>query len=136
MVKMVTIMTESYKFILPISVTLPRKRVANKKIMLNLNIYRNLHFQVNNQIKELFKPIELSEFKAEKISISYVLEKTSKRKFDTMNIISIVDKFFLDWLVENEYIPDDTCENVTYNHISSLNNSTKNRVIAIVRIIK
>lgn len=128
--------TENNKFILPISVILPRKKVADKKIMLNLNIYRNLHFQVNNQLKELFKPIALTHFKAEKIAITYLLEKTTKRKIDTMNVISIVDKFFLDWLVNNKYITDDTCKNVTYDHISGKNDCRENKVIAIVRIIK
>ena len=128
--------SESYTFILPISVTLPRKRKADRKIMLNLNIYRNLHFQVNNQLKQFFAPLKYKSFKAELISISYYLEKTTKRKFDTMNIISIVDKYFLDWLIENNYIPADTYEHVIYESIDGENNCKEDRVIAIVKIIK
>ena len=129
-------MLDSFRFVLPISVILPRKRVKDKKIMLNLNVYRNLHFQVNNQVKELFKPIEADQFKAEKISIGYLVRKTTKRKYDTMNIISIVDKFFLDWLVENEYIPDDTCNNVIYDGIVGDNDCKKDEVLATVTILK
>ena len=129
-------MTESYRFILPIYVMLPRKKVEDKKIMLNMNLYRNMHFQVNNQVKELFKPIEFTLFKAEKISIGYLVRKTTKRKFDTMNVISIVDKFFLDWLVENDYIPDDTCNNVIYDGIVGSNDCKVNEVIATIKIIK
>ena len=128
-------MTEIYQFILPISVTLPRKRKNDKKVMLNLNVYRNLHFHVNNDVKNNFSPMLLQYFKAEKIKISYRIEKTTKRKFDTMNIISIVDKFFLDWLIENEYIPDDTCNNVSYGKISGNNNCKENRVLAVVEVL-
>ncbi len=124
-----------HKFILPLSVILPQKRKNDKKIMLNMNVYRNLHFQVNNQVKQYFKPIEISEFKANMISISYFVEKTTKRKYDTMNIVSIVDKYFLDWLVENKYLPDDTCINVHYGKIIGITDCTENRITAWVEII-
>ncbi len=127
--------SEIHKFILPLSVTLPRKRKDDKKIMLNMNVYRNLHFQVNNQVKQYFQPIEISEFKAVMISISYFISKTTKRKFDTMNIISIVDKYFLDWLVENRYIPDDSCNNIHYGKIIGINDCAANRITAVVKII-
>ena len=129
-------MTEPCIFILPISVTLPRKRKADKKIMLNLNVYRNLHYQVNNDVKDIFKPVSVYAFRAEIIEISYIVHKTTKRKYDTMNIISIVDKFFLDWLVDNNYLPDDTCFNVRYGNIIGENNCSENNVIASIKILK
>lgn len=129
-------MTESCVFILPLSVTLPRKRNSDKKVMLNLNYYRNMHFQVNNQVKQYFKPISVYAFRAEMIEISYIVYKTTKRKYDTMNIISIIDKFFLDWLVENNYLSDDTCLNVRYGSIEGKNDCTENKVIASIKIIK
>jgi len=128
--------TEPCIFILPLFVTLPRKRNPDKKVMLNLNIYRNMHFQVNNQVKELFKPISIYAFRAEVIEISYTVYKTTKRKYDTMNIISIVDKFFLDWLVENNYLLDDTCLNVRYGSIEGKNDCSENNVIASIKILK
>ncbi len=121
-------------FELPISVTLPRKTKADKKIMLNLNVYRNLHHSVNNQVKQEFEPIKGEPFKAESIKISYRVEKTTKRKFDTMNIISVVDKFFLDWLVKENYIPDDTFNNVSYGSIDGSNQCAADRVIAEIEI--
>lgn len=129
-------MTESCIFILPMSVLLPRKRTANKKVMLNLNYYRNMHYQINNDIKKYFKPDSLSAFRAEVIEISYTVYKTTKRKYDTMNIISIVDKFFLDWLVENNYLPDDTCLNVKYGSIEGKNDCSENKIIASIKILK
>ncbi len=121
-----------YTFILPLSVTLPRKTKADKKIMLNMNVYRNLHHSLNNQIKQSFKPILEEEFKSDKIKISYFVEKSTNRKFDTMNIVSIVDKFFLDWMVKSGYIPDDTFKNVSYGIIDGKNGCQHNRVIATI----
>ena len=129
-------MTESFEFILPISVILPMKRKADKKVMLNLNVYRNLHYQVNNDVKDIFKPDSVYAFRAEIIEISYTVYKTTKRKYDTMNIISIVDKFFLDWLVTNNYLPDDTCLNVRYGYIEGKNDCSENKVVAMIRIVK
>ena len=39
----------------PLSITLPRKRSAGKRIQLNLNVYRNLHHQNSNQAKQQYK---------------------------------------------------------------------------------
>jgi|GEM_PF-2751593 len=94
--------------------------VGNKKFSLNLNVYRNAHFQVLNKAKIIFKNKLLAEYpeiyeiKANQVEIGYYIERCDNRKFDTMNIISIVDKFFLDALVESGCIPDDNFKYVTY----------------------
>ncbi len=36
---------------LPLSVVIPRKTKEDKKIMLNLNTFRNLHYMTMNQAK-------------------------------------------------------------------------------------
>jgi hypothetical protein len=46
-------------------------------------------------------------FQAEQIKVSYSLIPNSKRRHDRMNFISIVDKFFLDSLVNIGMIKDD-----------------------------
>ena len=122
-------------YILPISVTLPRKTKADKKVMLNMNVYRNLHHQICNDIKQAFAPISGQGFSANKIRICYHVEKTTKRRYDTMNIISIVDKFFLDWLVNNGRLLDDTCDNVIYGSIEGVNDCEQSRVIAKIEIL-
>ncbi|MCP4395538.1 MAG: hypothetical protein GY804_14920, partial [Alphaproteobacteria bacterium] len=94
----------------------------------------NLHHSVNNQVKQEFKPINGEPFKAESIKISYRVEKRTKRKFDTMNVISVVDKFFLDWLVKEKYLPDDTFNNVSYGSITGTNQCDTDRVIAEIEI--
>lgn len=123
------------KYILPISVTLPRKTKADKKVMLNMNNYRNMHHQISNQAKHEFEPISGQGFSANRIRISYRVEKTTKRKYDTMNIVSIVDKFFLDWLVNNGRLIDDTCDNVEYGSIDGVNDCEESRVIARIEIL-
>lgn len=124
------------QFILPTSVILPRKTKEDKRVALNLNVFRNTKPVVNNQIKQLFRPDKIEIFRATKIRISYHVEKKSKRKYDIMNIISIVDKFFLDWLVSNRMIPDDNLYCVDYGGTTGANGCEESRVIASIEIIK
>ena len=124
-----------YMFELPISVTLPRKTKEDKKVMLNMNVYRNLHHALNSQAKKLFAPIKSMPFKADTIEISYTVLKPTKRKYDTMNIVSVVDKFFLDWLVDQGMIPDDTCDRVSYGRIVGWTNREGNCIIAQVKVV-
>lgn len=102
----------TYTFELPIAVILPRKTGADVNKALNLNGYRNWHYQISNQVKTHFMPVIVEPFKAKRIRISYTVTKRRKARYDTMNIVTIVDKFFCDWLVAQGMIPDDSCENV------------------------
>ena len=95
-----------------------------RRVSLNLNIYRNLHFQVSNSAKVnflkklLFDYPEIENIIAERVEISYAILKRNNRSFDTMNIISIADKFFLDALVSVGCIKDDNYKVVSYGSIS------------------
>ena len=68
-----------------------------------MNSYRNWHYQVSNDIKRRFKS-DISrklDFKFDgKIKIDYFYFAPDKRKRDLMNVISVVDKFFQDAMVE------------------------------------
>lgn len=75
-------------------------------------------------------------FYAKKIRVSYEIEKKTKRKFDTMNIISVVDKFFLDWLIKYEYIPDDTFNNVSYGSITGKNDCDHDIVFVTIEVLE
>jgi hypothetical protein len=94
--------------------------IGNKKFSLNLNVYRNAHYQVLNKAKIIFKNKLLAEYpeltriKANRVIIEYLITRCDNRKFDTMNIVSIVDKFFLDALVEFGCISDDNYNYVAY----------------------
>lgn len=126
---------ENIIFELPVSVSLPRVKTKDKKMMLNMNSYRNLNFHINNQMKQLFEPISITKFKASKIRISYKIYKKTKRKYDVMNVASIVDKFFLDWLIKYNFIPDDNLENVCYGSIDGYNDSIEDKVITEIEIL-
>lgn len=94
--------------------------VGDKKFVLNLNDYRNTHYQVLNKAKIIFKNQllinhpELYRIKADRVEIEYFIERCDHRIFDTKNIESIVDKFFCDALVEVGCIHDDNYNYVSY----------------------
>lgn len=104
------------EFIIP-----ARLQVGNKVFALNLNTYRNAHFQTLNNAKKNFKILlyntypEILLIRAQSVIVQYKITPHNNRLFDTQNIISVVDKFFLDALVEAGTIPDDNYKVVTYH---------------------
>jgi hypothetical protein len=108
------------KMVSPLEVCLPRKTMDDKKILINLNVYRNLHRFSENQAKKIY--CELMEDQMEgvvlktPITLTYSLYKRSKRKLDKANILCIVEKYFCDALVYYECIPDDSDEYITWSH--------------------
>lgn len=117
---------------LPYSIIIPRKTKKDRIINLNLNTYRNIHYIVNNQAKKIFKPIKIestTKKKYSKIAIEYYIKRKDKRKYDIMNIISVVDKFFCDWLVENKYIDDDNSKIIDQYHIYSTEEKADQNII-------
>ena len=104
---------------------LPMRMETNKggdKESLNLNIYRNLHFRKLSHQKNAFhRKIDplLSGFpKLGKISLHYEVNPKTNGRLDTMNVGSIVDKYFSDTLVEAGVILDDDYSNVVFNSFS------------------
>ena len=101
------------KIILPLSVTLPRKTKDDKVFTLNLNIYRNCHHFVLNQAKIAWKDIVKQSMPQNMIvdcspfKFVYTVFPNSGRKFDLANVLSIVQKFTDDALIEFGVIPDD-----------------------------
>lgn len=108
-------MTERAKVILPLSVTIPRKTKDDRVWILNLNSYRNTHFQILNKAKELYKE-NLRSILSPKMSLVlsppyhfiYSVFPNSNRKFDLANVLPIVQKFTDDALIEFGIIPDDS----------------------------
>ena len=96
----------------PIQVILPRKTKADKIIRLNLNVYRNLHYRINNDSKVMYNILMMDQLTGVKldtpITISWQLQLKGQRIVDSMNIYSIVSKFFLDALVQFKCIEDDS----------------------------
>jgi len=102
------------KIISPLLVILPRKTKADKRIYLNLNAYRNLHYISNNQAKHIYCELMEKQLKGKvfktPIELEFKFFKKTKRRTDRSNILSIVEKFFCDAMVNYECIPDDSDE--------------------------
>ena len=107
---------EQIKFITPYALILPRKTGKDKKISINLNTYRNLHFQVNNQCKKMYKELMREQLQGRIINtpveITYQVFKPSRRSLDKMNVVSIASKYFLDAVTEYGCWDDDNDDNV------------------------
>lgn len=97
---------------LPLSVPQSKTKV----FQLNLNIYRNAHYQTLNKVKVNFQeqvaPLLKQLPALKQISLSYELYPESNRLCDVANICSVVDKFFSDSLVNLGYITDDNYKHV------------------------
>ena len=98
----------------PLFVVLPRKTMQDKKVIINLNNYRNWNFIVNNIIKKKYKeqlenvlaPLKLKT----PIKLTFKLYRASNRITDRANVLSIHEKFFCDALTEWNCIEDDSDE--------------------------
>jgi hypothetical protein len=103
------------KITLPFSVTIPRKTKDDKVFNLNLNIYRNAHHMTLNQAKILWKDVvkdavsrsETRPCVAPMVFI-YTAYPATNRKFDLGNVLSIIQKFTDDALIEMGLINDDS----------------------------
>lgn len=103
-------------------IKLPMRMKINKRgevESLNLNVYRNLHFYhlsyQKNAFHDAMKPLLRGLPKLGKVSLSYEINPKGQGRLDTMNVGSIVDKFFSDALVESGIIVDDDYKTVVEN---------------------
>ena len=107
---------------LPLFVDLQRKTKKAKRIYLNLNVFRNNHYQINNEIKRQYRDIvhlailgagyRLDKPLTPPLRATYTLYPQSKRRIDISNPLSIVDKFFCDAITSLNLIPDDDYKNI------------------------
>ena len=105
-------MANSYILYSPLRVQVSKQ----KYFTLNINSYRNQHYHVLNKSKVEYKNymydqvIQLPHL--ELINLTYTLYPPSKRRMDISNVLSVVDKYFSDCLVELGKLDDDD-----YKHI-------------------
>jgi Holliday junction resolvase RusA-like endonuclease len=101
----------------PLFVTLPRKTKEDRKMILNLNNYRNWHYLVNNKIKEIYTDEMSSQLKDLKLKTPIILKlklfPASNRVHDRSNVVCIQEKFFCDALVHYGCIEDDNNKYIT-----------------------
>jgi len=110
------------------------------RFSLNLNQYRNWHYQASNQIKSIFsREVEdrLDFVIKGPVKITYDYYAPNKRKVDLMNVVSVVDKFFQDTMVTKGCIEaDDTSivkkVSATYKGIDRDNPRIEATIIALL----
>lgn len=100
------------KISMPLYIDMGIRRKTKKphRFYINLNEYRNWHYQVCNNLKVKYKEIMKSKvegLKLGKTSLDFILHRGDRRKVDRANILSIHEKFFCDGLVEHGCIRDD-----------------------------
>ena len=100
-----------HKINLPLAVYLPRKTMPDKKMIINLNNYRNWSYIVSNQVKKAYcqavEPLVRGLILDPRLSLEFTYYKGSRRISDRSNVLCIQEKFFLDALVELGCIEDD-----------------------------
>lgn len=98
----------------PLYIELPRVKTKAKRVYLNLNSYRNLHYITNNNVKKAYLEAIREQVKGiviqTPVSITYRVIKPSKRRLDKMNVIAVVSKYLLDALTEVGFWEDDNDE--------------------------
>ena len=94
-------------------VSLPLKAPVSKKsfFSINLNVYRNAHYQTLNKAKVVFKeivtPLLKDIPKLQGCSLKYILYPKTNRPLDVANVCAVIDKFFSDAFVESGHLIDD-----------------------------
>ena len=87
----------------------------SKKILLNMNSYRNLNFHVSNKIKKAVHKWVVNNISSlpvlkPPLKFEYTIYRKTKRKTDLGNIGAVVDKFIADALVNIGFIEDDNTD--------------------------
>jgi len=106
-------MSKIQKYSVPIKLEVG---ITKKKThYLNLNSYKQWHFQVSNQLKRLFKAAVAKDIQAlapveGRCKVTYTIYYPNKRKFDIDNVGAVVCKFNNDALTELGILEDDNYE--------------------------
>lgn len=102
---------KSITIISPTFIDIPRKSKPDKRVYINMNTYRNLHYAVNNKVKKMYLDAVKSQLEGVKIvtpcEITYKVYKPTKRKLDKMNVVAVCSKYLLDAITELGCWPDD-----------------------------
>lgn len=116
---------------MPNYISFERKTKADKKVYINLNIYRNLHYRESNLLKIRYKELAWKELESDedvfqsligtlyRLRLTFTLVHDDKRKRDRSNALCIHEKFFCDALVECGILMDDTDDYIESTHYYS-----------------
>lgn len=100
------------------SVPLKVKVSKNKHFILNMNQYRNAHHRVLSSAKRAFTDyilgLDIKFTPFDKCRLHYEYYPASNRSYDSMNVVSVVDKFVCDALIKKGVIRDDNYKIVEF----------------------
>lgn len=100
----------------PLYVDLPRKTKKDKRVYINMNSYRNLHFLVNNQVKKMYLEAVREQLEGvviqTPVEVTYKVYKKTARRLDKLNVISVTSKYLLDAVTELGCWEDDNDDHV------------------------
>ena len=99
------------EFSVPLRVSISKK----KHFILNLNNYRNAHHRELSTAKNNFQDIVYGMCLKKKLGftfrkpvrVTYTYYPASQRKYDLMNVASVIDKFLMDGLIKSGVLHDD-----------------------------
>ncbi len=98
----------------PTFVDIPRKSKPDKRVYINLNTYRNLHYAVNNKVKKMYLEAIREQLVGVTIEtpceITYKVYKPTRRRLDKMNVVAVCSKYLLDAITELGCWEDDNDE--------------------------
>jgi hypothetical protein len=107
----------------PVMICLPRKTKEDKKCALNLNAFRNWKHFTANDVKVQYSQAMEDQLAGIKftcpIELKFTYYKAQNRTSDRSNVISIVEKFFCDAMVQHGCIPDDNDNYIRASHAYS-----------------
>ena len=115
------------------------RKTKFKDFIINLNVYRNTHYQTLNKVKINYKEAvkeQLGQLPSyNKVIIEYKLFPKSQRRTDIGNVTSVHQKFFEDSLVEVGKIIDDSYDHVLMS-LQSFGEVDKDNPRVEIRIIE
>ena len=101
----------THTIILPLAVVLPRKTKKNKRIILNLNNYRNWSFFLSNDVKKKYCEVMQGQLQGLRIDVPiklrFTLYRGNKHYGDRANVLCVQEKMFCDALTHYGVILDD-----------------------------
>ncbi|RLC69301.1 MAG: hypothetical protein DRH97_00445, partial [Chloroflexi bacterium] len=95
---------------MPLFLTMPKKGKL-KDYHINLNYYRNWHFQESSKLKKKYTRIVIASLAGvdpfKKVKLEFTMHRGDLKKVDRANALSIHEKFFCDALTKCGIIEDD-----------------------------
>jgi len=84
----------------PLYIDVERKTMKDKRYYINMNTYKNLHHRVSGMLKKMYLEAVREQLEGvvieTPVEVTYKVFKSSRRKLDKMNVVSVTSKFLLD----------------------------------------